>query len=151
MTKLGRSSEFWFGLFCIALAAVSLFAITRLNVGTLSSPGAGFFPRAISILILAFGGLFVVRAFIVGGEPADAWHWRPLLVISGALFVFAMMVRWSGLPLATVTLTAIAAFASDEMRLIDVVFTALALSVFGALLFVYALGIPLPLLPIGLR
>src|SRR5262245_8163443 len=81
------------GLFLPGLALVGLAGGFNLPSGTLSGIGSGLMPRAVSILVGAFGVLLVVHAFLFEGDRLERWHLRGPVFVLGAVLIFALLIR----------------------------------------------------------
>jgi hypothetical protein len=109
--------------------------------------GPGYFPRVLCVLLLAFGVLAIVRSFLGAGAPIGKLAWRESVIVCASVVVFGLLLRGAGLVIALVALIAISARASTRFRYS--LKTALVMSglvAFCALVFVKALGLPMPLL-----
>jgi hypothetical protein len=159
------------GLFLIALALLGLAGGFNLPTGTLSGIGSGLMPRAVSILVGAFGLLLIVHAFVFEGDKLERWHLRGPVFVLGAVLVFAMLIRGStlnfggifgipvlfsvkmpalGLIVAGPLAVIISGFASSETRLKEIVVFAIVLTLLSGLLFKEILNLPIPYDPVGL-
>ncbi len=79
-----------FGLFLIAVAGIALAATRTLSGGNAADMGPGYMPRAIAIMLLAFGLWFSIRGIrrpFVGIAPVRL---QPLLAITASVAVFAL-------------------------------------------------------------
>lgn len=159
------------GLFLLGLAALGLAGGFNLPTGTLSGIGSGLLPRAVSILVGAFGLLLIVQAFLWEGDRLERWHLRGPVFVLGAVLVFAMVVRGStlhfggifGIPvLASVQVpqlglivagplaVIISAFAAKDTRPGEIVVFAVVMTLLSGLLFKELLNLPIPYDPQGL-
>lgn len=135
------------GIFLLVVAAIALWQGADLTAGRLGQIGPGLFPRALAVLLGLFGLGIAVGAFRFPGERLDRWSVRgPLFVIS-AIVVFGLTVRPAGLAVAAPVAFLIGALASPETRWLEAALFAAALTVFCLLLFVVALGLPIPVAP----
>jgi hypothetical protein len=163
--------DFAGGLFLLGMAVLGLAGGFNLPSGTLSGIGSGLLPRAVAVLVGAFGVLLIVQALLLEGNRLERWHLRGPAFVLGAVLVFAMLVRGStlvfggifGIPvLASIKVPAlglivagplaviISAFATKETRLKEVLVFALVMTVFSGLLFKELLGLPIPYDPAGI-
>lgn len=121
------------------------FAIGSLDfrLGTPLSMGPGFFPLAVSLLLVVLGVLSLIPAF-KGGAGLPAFDLRQLLVVSTALLVFALMIVPFGLLPSVVAVVLVGAFADRRSRVLQTL--ALAGGVcFGVwLVFLLGLGLNIP-------
>ncbi len=141
------STELLAGLLLIGLAAVGLFGTLNLNSGQLSSMGPGMMPKITSIGLAMFGSALIVQSFIADGPTVQAWNWRGILFVFGAVLVFAATIRGLGLGVAGPLSVIISSLADRDTRLIEIIPFALVMTVFSALLFKWLLGLPIPILP----
>jgi len=131
----------------IALGSLGLWAGRNLKFGTLSEMGPGFVPAVICWLLVGLGlviGLLGLRATREAVEPVKI---RPLAVITLAIVGFAYIANALGFALATVWLIVVGALADREFRPLETIVLATGLTVFGALVFIYGLGVQIKLLP----
>jgi hypothetical protein len=71
----------------------------------------------------------------------------PLAIIAGAVCLFGLAIEPLGLVISLAILVALAACAGLQFRPIETAALAVALIVFSVGVFVYALGLPLPVWP----
>jgi hypothetical protein len=137
-----------FGIFLILVAGGALLATKDLNVGSAAEMGAGYMPRAISLILMGFGVFFTARGIFWGeGRGIERVHLRPLLGIMVAVAVFAFLAESAGLVLAALSTVVIAGFAGPEHRFVEGVLFSLVLTACAVLLFVRVLSLPIPVWP----
>ena len=134
------------GSFFAAIGAVALFMARDYPFGTANRMGPGYFPVIISVLLILAGVAIVMRGRLAGSGVIEGIRWKPLAIVSCAVFLFGALVDKIGLPLAVLLLVLGSATASVKFRL-DWKATAGAavFSVVCALVFVDLLGVPMPL------
>ena len=163
--------DFAGGLFLVGLAALGLAGGFNLPTGTLSGIGSGLMPRAVSVLVAAFGLLLVVNAFLFDGDKLEKWHLRGPVFVLGAVLVFAMLIRGStlhvggilGIPvLASIKVPAlglivagplaviISSFAAPDTRPKEIVVFAIVMTLLSGLMFKEILNLPIPYDPLGI-
>lgn len=118
------------------------------TIGTLDEMGPGFLPLCVGILLVLVGMLLIAKSLIAGGDTIAEFSAPPLLLIASSICVFALIFPYLGLVTAIFVLTVIAARASPEFRLFEALSLGALLAALSAGLFVYGLGIPLPVWPI---
>jgi hypothetical protein len=136
-----------FGLFLIALGAIAFALASDLPVGSATSMGPGYVPRGLAILLILFGIVTGVRALFTGRLAFPMVALRPLLLISAAVALFALMLKLAGLALTSVAVVVCAGYAAADVRVRENLVYALALAMFTVGLFVLALGLPMPIWP----
>ena len=146
MSALIRSpKDFFAGLIYLAVGSCALYIGQDLPMGTALKMGPAYFPAVLGWLLAFIGVISVIRSFLRKGGPIPAFAWRPLLLITGATVVFALIVRGVGLVIALPLFIVMTAFASVKFRWGPTLLLAAITTVLCALVFVKGLGVPLPL------
>lgn len=146
-----KSADFWAGALFVAAGAVGLLIARAYTGGTAAQMGPGYFPRAISAVLILIGLNVMLTAL---RHPATAgrlgaWPWRAIVMVLGSLLVFGLLATRLGMLISGAVLVLMAGYATREARPLElIVFTALLVGGVS-LVFVYALGLDLPLLPEG--
>ena len=128
------------GALFAAFGVAALAFGTDLRVGTAARMGPGFVPNVLAWILIVLGGFIALRGLFRRHAVLESLHWRPIVMITLAIFVFAMMFERTGILPALVALVALAALGSPESRRLETVMVALVL--FGICLgaFKYGLG-----------
>jgi hypothetical protein len=138
--------ELWAGLMFAGTGAAAFLVAREYPVGTALRMGPGFFPRLLGGLLVLFG-LYVALAGLRRGETIPAgWSPRALVVLPLAMVGFGVLVERAGFVPALVVLVVGAAAAGREFRIGEVALLAALLTALSVGLFVWALGLPYPLL-----
>lgn len=136
-----------FGLFLIALAVFAYSGTNNLGTGTAADMGPAYFPKAISIIMLCFGGFFAVRSFFRAGPVVTRPFWRGLILVPAAAGIFALLLEPAGLLIASFLAMTLVSLASRETRIFEVLVFNACMSVGVVLLFVKALALPARIFP----
>ena len=147
MTAALQSKDFLSGLMFVALGLFGLWLTADLEIGTSDAMATGYFPRMICILLAGVGVVVAAVALFTSGAPAEAWHWRPFLIVSLATVAFAVLLKPLGFVVTVLVTVVLPGFAGRAPRLLPLLALACAIVVVTAGLFVFALRIPLPLWP----
>jgi putative tricarboxylic transport membrane protein len=147
---LKSPQDFAAGIFLLVIAAVGMVGSLELGFSTSSGVGPGMMPRAVGVLVAAFGALLVVQGFLFEGEGLDRWSIRGLVFVLGSALVFAWTIRPLGLIVAGPLAVIISAFADRQTRWIEVIVFGFVMTGFCILLFSYALNLPIPIMPTAL-
>jgi putative tricarboxylic transport membrane protein len=153
--------DFYGGLALIALAIFAILAASNLpgQQGFVFGPGTA--PRMFAMLLAVVGALVALTGLLVEGPKIDAFAIRGPAYVLTAILVFAGMIRgvdlhFIGIPFTVpplgLVLSAFCAFmisimASREMRWLESLLAASAMTLFCVLLFVYLLQLPFQLWP----
>jgi hypothetical protein len=105
-----------------------------------------FFPIALTGLLFCLGAILSVQAALRGGGGRPTgWSWRGLILILAPPVLFALFIRDLGLVITLAVSIALCAFASRKTRSRTALMLAGGLTLFCVAVFVYGLGLPLPL------
>lgn len=144
-----KSKEFWSGLLLLAFAAAFFGLTTNSRFGTAGDMGPAFFPRVVACLLALVGLINLVRAAAASAPSVEALKLRPLLVILAATIAFGLLLERTGLLVAIVVATLIAVYARPSPRILEGVALAAVLMLASSIVFVWGLGMQLPLSPPG--
>lgn len=147
------------GIFCILLGAAALWIAQDYDTGTFISMGPGFFPKAVSGLLILMG---VVVLLLKGKDlpatesdggavPSLSARLRIIGCVTASILVFAAALMPLGLPFSTFLMVAIAGIGHSGSRPISILLTAAALAILATILFAWLLGLQIPVLPEVLR
>ena len=141
--------DFWSGLIFVALGAVFVALALQYRLGDMHRIGPGLFPTLVGSLLVGLGLIVAGRALVLEGPSIERIHFRPLLVSLAAILLFALALQWLGVVAAISALVLVGAYASRDVRIPQVLALAAFLIVFSVAIFVWLLGLPLPLWPSG--
>jgi hypothetical protein len=140
-----NGKDFYAGLFFFFIGIVTVFEARDYSIGTARDMGPGYFPVLIGCLLLVIGGATAVRGLWSKGEGFTIGSIRPLLMVSVAALSFAFLLKPTGLIIALLALVFLSCLASREFRIRYAVVLFFVLAAMATVLFVYILGLPLPL------
>ena len=132
-----------FAVFLVALGALGFALSNQLTIGSAASMGPGYVPRGLAILIMVYGLALGIRAVFSGRQSFPEIAFRPLLLISASVALFAIVLPLVGLAVTSAAVVICAGFAAYDVRLRENAVLALVLAAFAVLLFVKALGLPI--------
>jgi putative tricarboxylic transport membrane protein len=139
--------DFLGGIAMMAIAAFALWASSDLQGMRGFSFGAGTAPRMFAVLLLGLGAAIAAVGVFTEGPHLSKFHWRGPLFVTLAILSFALTIRPMGMIFSAMASFLIAACGTAETRWTETVIVAICLTTFCALLFPYALGLPLQMLP----
>jgi hypothetical protein len=145
--RIRSSKDFWAGLIFIAIGGGFVLLAQQYRLGDMHRMGPAMFPTLIGALLAALGLIIALRSFVLDGAPVPRFDARPIGISILAIVLFGIALQWLGLVAAIAALVLVGAYASREVRLLDNLALAAAMIVFSVAVFVWLLGLPLPLWP----
>jgi hypothetical protein len=143
--RIRNGKDFYAGLFFFFIGIVTVFEARGYSIGTARDMGPGYFPILIGYLLLMIGGVAAVRGLWLKGERIKINSIRPLLMVSFAALSFALLLKPCGLIIALLALVLLSCLGSREFHIRYAVILFIVLAGIATVLFVYILGLPLPL------
>ena len=135
------------GLALVMLATVALIASSDLPGQRGFAFGPGTAPRLFSFLLAALGAAVALSGVFAEGPPIEKYKIRGPFFVIIAILAFALIIRQLGLVPSTFLAFMISITGSTEMRWIESLIAAVAMTLFCVLLFVYLLNLPFQLWP----
>jgi hypothetical protein len=143
----GDAPDMFSGALFIGFGVLGLWLSRDLPVGTLAQMSAGYLPRMVCGLLILVGFAVFLHGMRKPGAALEGVSWRPLLVISIAVIGFAYAVTHLGFVIASLWLILVGSLADRKGNLWQVLLLAGGLTAFGSVVFVFALGVQVPLWP----
>jgi hypothetical protein len=139
------------GLLFIGVSVLGLWASRNYPIGTATRMGTGYVPRLLCWLLLGLGVLVMVQGLrdtSRGGRLNESSPiWRSIIFVTASLMVFAFAIQPLGVVIAIALLVLIGAFAGREARPLEVAATAVVLIAITLVIFVWGIGLPIPVWP----
>ncbi len=146
--KIKSPKDFWAGLMFIGFGLfAALWAIFNYQMGSAVRMGPAYFPAVLGGLLVVLGLMVLLTSFAVDGPKVPTFHFKPLILISGACIAYGYLMKPLGLVGATAALVFIAALGGHEFKWKEVSVLCVLLIVFSVLVFVKGLTLPFPLWP----
>ncbi len=146
--RIRNSKDLYAGLMFSLCGVLTLVGAGRYKLGTAARMGPGFFPTLLGSLLTILGLVIVIRALWIPGERVKSWGLRPLLLVTGAIIGFAVLVQPLGLVVATLVMILVSCFGGREFHLGEVAVLCLLLVTIAVALFAWGLGIPFKIWPV---
>jgi putative tricarboxylic transport membrane protein len=145
------------GLFIIGLGLLAIFLSWDLPMGSLRQIGAGMLPKSIATICIGLGALLALSALRFNGDKLSGWSWRGVIFVLGGAVLFGLAIRGFeigslkvpqlGLVVAGPLVVVVAGLAAEDKKWKELIIFAIVMTLFCALLFKYALSLPIPLAP----
>ena len=147
MMRIRSPKDFWAGLIFIAIGGGFVLLAQQYRLGDLHRMGPAMFPTLVGILLAALGFIIAVRAFALDGAPVPRFEARPIGVSLLAIVLFGIALQWFGLVAAVAVLVLVGAHAARNVRPLESLALVAVMVAFSVGVFVWLLGLPLPLWP----
>ena len=144
MLRVRSPQDFGSAILIILIGAAGVYFGSELTMGTAGRMGPGYFPRLLSWIIIAIGLFIGFKSLVIDGPPIQPPKLRPMLFVLTSILIFGYSMRVIGLALTAIILVFIAAHARRDVNYLETAIFAVGLSLGTILVFVYALGQPLP-------
>jgi putative tricarboxylic transport membrane protein len=143
--ELMNNKRFLSGVMFLGIGAVAIYMAQDYPMGSALRMGPGYFP----IVLGGIMGLFGVYELILGMMKPDPvkgnWSLRALVILPISAVVFGVLMEKAGFIPALIVLIIIAASAGNEFKLVEVLLSAVIITVASVGVFIYGLGLPYPL------
>ena len=144
--QMQRPRDIIGGLTIVAVGALFLLLGRQLEFGDSFKMGPGYFPTVLSILTIVLGGVLTWKG--MRGAPVEGAFshipWPGVLGVIGSVVFFGFTIRGIGIAPAVAIVVFVTASASRYARWTTSLLLAVGMAAFCTLLFIYALGLPLP-------
>jgi hypothetical protein len=146
IAKVNGHKDFGAGVIYI-VSGISLFFWSQsYEIGAATRMGPGYFPALLGIILTALGLAATVKGVRATKlDPIPKRKLEPLFLILASIVCFGILISRAGLIPATFVCLFIACFRRAIAHPFEVFLMFAALSAFNALVFVYALGLPVKL------
>lgn len=148
--KIKSEKDFWSGLMFIIVGAAFSWGALNYSFGSSARPGPGYFPFGLGILLAVLGALILFKSLTIeteDGEPFGKIAWKPLIVVVLSVAVFGSLVPRLGMFISLPVLVIMASLAGDEFHWVEVLINAAVLTLFSWAVFIWGLGLTIPLWP----
>lgn len=135
------------GVVMIGLGALGLWAGRNLSYGNPAMMGPGFLPLSLSWMLIAIGGFVLLNGLRRPRLEIGELNVRPLVIIVVAIAGFAFGAQRFGFVLSSAWLLVVGSMADQEHRWKEVIISTVLLVAFGTAVFIYGLGVQMPVWP----
>ncbi len=145
ISHIRNPRDFWAGIIYLAIGVGAFWMAQDYRMGSAIKMGPGYFPAALSGLLALIGVISLIRSVIRPGEAVGGFALKALVLVVGGTFLTGYLMRHAGLVIALPFLVIVTALASIKFRWTWALALAAGMTLFSALVFVMALGLPVPL------
>ena len=145
--RIRAPKDFWAGLIFVAIGVGFILLAQQYRLGDMHRMGPAMFPSLVGALLAVLGAILALRAFVLDGAPVPRFYARPIGISLAAIVLFGIALQSLGLVAAIAVLVLVGAYAARDVRPLENLALAAVMIVFSAAVFVWLLGLPLPLWP----
>ena len=149
--KIRNAKDFWSGVMFIAFGLFFAGFARQYDLGTAARMGPAYFPTMLGVLLMLIGAMIGFKGLRTEAEDGhgavDRFHFKPLILVLGAVVAFALLLRPGGLVVALLALIFISSFGSGEFKLKEILLLATGLCLLVLAVFIWGLGLTIPVLP----
>jgi hypothetical protein len=148
--KIKSQKDFWSGLMFVVVGLGFAWGATEYSFGSSARPGPAYFPFGLGILLAIMGALVWFASITVETEDGDrigSIAWKPLIIITGSVVMFGVILPRLGMVLSLPLLIIVAALAGDEFHWKDALVNVVILTLGSWLIFIKGLNLIIPLWP----
>ena len=145
--QIRDKTNFLAGLLLVGFGSGALLIARTYTMGTAFRMGSGYFPAMLASLLILIGVIVAATALRSGEVKLPKVAWRPLIMVSAAVALFGLILKGTGLLLATFAMVVVSRLARPGYSWIETIVLGVALSVLCTAVFYFGLRIQIPLLP----
>jgi hypothetical protein len=135
------------GLLLVGFGLGALLIARTYSMGTAFRMGSGYFPVLLSSLLIVIGMIVTALAFKSSEVKLPKVAWRPLIMVSAAVAIFGLILKGTGLLMATFVMVVVSRLARPGYSWKETLVLSVLLSVLFAVVFYFGLRIQMPLMP----
>ena len=141
------NKDLWAGLMYIGTGALGMWIARDYPFGSALRMGPGYFPTVLGGIMVAMGIYVLVLGLRKDHEKIQGnWSIRALIVLPISMVVFGFLMEEAGFIPVMAALIPISAAAGRDFKWLEVVPLTIALTIACAAGFIFALGLPYPLI-----
>jgi hypothetical protein len=151
--KIKHAKDFWSGVMFTAFGVAFAGIAQNYDMGTAARMGPAYFPTVLGGLLALLGLIIILYSFKTDEHDSqvDKFHFKPLVLILGAVVAFGLLLRPAGLLVALAVLVIVSSLGSNEFKWREIIPLTVGLALLVLAVFVYGLSMTIPVLPAFMR
>ncbi len=147
--KIRNQKDFWSAVMFVIFGVLFIVWSTDYQFGTTQRMGPGYFPTVLGILLVGFGILVGLPSIRHDAHETrvEKIGWRGLLVILGAVVLYAILLPRMGFVVSMAALVIVSAMGSKEFTWKAALLSTVVLGLFSYAVFVKGLALQFPVWP----
>jgi len=144
--ELRDNTGLWSGLLFIGTGAAAIVMAADFRLGSAVRMGPGYFPTALGGILILLGILVLAKGLTDPQPIRGRWSLRALVLLPLSLVLFGVLMEYAGFVPSLLVLIIGSAAAGEEFNVVEALLLAAILTAGAVGVFVWALGLPFPLL-----
>lgn len=144
--ELLNNKDFWTGIMLIGIGSAAMFIARDYRFGSTFNMGPGYFPTILGGILVAFGISIAAVGLRRGEKIKGPLSPRALILLPLSLILFGILMEFAGFIPAQAALIFLSATSGKEFKVTEVLPLTVILTGTMALLFIWGLGLPYPLI-----
>lgn len=148
--KIKSERDFVSGLMFIVVGVAFAIGAGNYPMGSSARPGAGYFPLILSVILAILGAVVLFKSLTIesdGGDRIGRIAWRPLIVVIVSIAFFGVALPRLGMFVTIPLLIVLVSLAGEEFHWGSVLLAGAVLTVGSWAVFIWGLGLTIPLKP----
>lgn len=143
--ELRNNQDFWAGVMFFGTGAGAMGIAWNYPFGSTLNMGPGYYPMVLGGLLIVMGGAVMLRGLRYNEKMQGPWSPRALVMLPLSVVAFGLLMSRAGFLPALAALVFLSAAAGREFKFTEVILLTLFLCVLAAVMFIWGLGLPYPL------
>jgi putative tricarboxylic transport membrane protein len=143
--ELRDNAGFWSGLMLVGTGAAAIVIAADYRLGSALRMGPGYFPAALGGILIILGLVVLARGLKDRQPIVGRWSLRALVLLPLSLVLFGVLMEYAGFVPALLVLVVGSSAAGKEFNIVEALMLAVVLTVCAVGVFIWALGLPFPL------
>jgi putative tricarboxylic transport membrane protein len=143
--ELRDNAGFWSGLMLVGTGAAAIVIAADYRLGSALRMGPGYFPAALGGILIILGLVVLARGLKDPQPIVGRWSLRALVLLPLSLVLFGVLMEYAGFVPALLVLVVGSSAAGKEFNIVEALMLAVVLTVCAVGVFIWALGLPFPL------
>ena len=144
--ELRDNKDFWAGMMLMGIGAAAMLISRHYAFGTTRHMGPGYFPTVLGAILILFGICVMVKGLRSNDKIRAKWSPLALILLTFSVVLFGVLMKYAGFIPALMVLIFGSAAAGRGFKFVEVLLLTVALTALSVGIFIWALGLPYPLI-----
>ena len=140
--ELRNNQDFCAGMMFFLTGTIAIITARDYPFGSTLRMGPGYFPVVLSVILIVFGLITMLKGLRQGEKIRGSWSIRALIILPFSLVLFGILMEVAGFIPALIGLIFLSAASSREFKFKEVLLLTLVLVAIAWVVFIWGLGLP---------